>query len=122
MISTSSTRSAEKTYTADNFVHVSSYAGRIVQGKHQLVFRVDDKDSPDGEGKILVIRGARVDHAISCTDAAVGVTNDGEFNLDLVFAMRNNISQPILPMDFDSQCKRLTKFNSRQKQLERNET
>lgn len=81
---------------SNNLVGVSAYAGWVVEGEHELVFGVDDKDGSNGEWKILVITGSGINHAISSTDGSVRISNNGELDLDFIFAMSNDVLEPFV--------------------------
>lgn len=83
---------------ANDLVHVPSDAGGVVETQHQLVLGVDDEDRADGEGQILLVGRARVDHAVGGGDGAVLVANDGEFDVNLILAVSHDIVEPILYM------------------------
>jgi hypothetical protein len=63
---------------------------------HLLVLGVDDKDGANGKWEALLCRSTGIQHAKGLRDLAVGVTNNGEFNLDFVFAVRHDITEPIV--------------------------
>ena len=81
---------------AHNFVHVATHAGRIVQTQHEFVFRIDDKDRANREGQLLLTRGGRINHAVGRADGTVGITNNGKFHLDFVFAVSHHVLQPVI--------------------------
>ncbi len=81
---------------SNNLVCVSANAGRVVEGEHELVFGVDDKDGSNSEWEVLVITGSGINHAISGTDGSVRISNNGELDLDFVLAVSNDILEPFV--------------------------
>lgn len=81
--------------TTDNLVHVASHTGGVIQTQHEFIFGVDDKDGPNGEGQILLIGRARVQHAKGRTDTAIGVSDNGELDFNVVFAVSDHVREPV---------------------------
>jgi len=81
---------------AHNLVHGTAHAGRVVERQHEFVFGVDDKDGANREWQCLFIARCGVDHAVGCTDFAIGVADNGKFDLDLVLTVCHDILQPVL--------------------------
>ena len=57
---------------------------------------VHNEDRADGEGEVLLVGVARVDHAVGGGDGAVLVADDGEFDVDFVLAVGDDVVEPIL--------------------------
>lgn len=55
---------------AHDLVHVSTHAGRVVEGQLELLVWADDEDGTDGEGQTLHILHGRVQHAIPANTSA----------------------------------------------------
>jgi hypothetical protein len=64
-----------------NFVHIATHAGGVIERQHEFVFWVDDKYGANGEGETLLVGISGIEHAKGGADGAVGVANDGEFDL-----------------------------------------
>mmetsp|Transcript_3703 Transcript_3703/g.8167 ORF Transcript_3703/g.8167 Transcript_3703/m.8167 type:complete len:248 (+) Transcript_3703:232-975(+) len=95
---------------ADDFVHVPSHAGGIVEAEHEFVFGIDDEYRANGEGEVLVVGCARINHSVGGGDGTVLVADDGEFDVDFVFAVGYHVVEPIL-MRLDrihAQCRHKT--------------
>lgn len=68
-------------HTTHDFIHVTADASGVVQTEHQLVLGVDDENSTDGEGQILLVRVSRVNHSVFGANHPVLVTNDGKLHV-----------------------------------------
>lgn len=82
--------------TSNNLVRVSANAGRVVEGEHELIFGVDDKDGSNGEWEVLVIAGAGINHAVRGTDGSVRISNNRELDLDFVLTVSNDVLEPFV--------------------------
>jgi len=80
----------------DDLVHIPADASGVVEAEHELVLGVDDEDRPDGEGELLLVAAARVDHAVLDGDGAILVADDRELDLDLVLAVGDDVLDPLL--------------------------
>jgi hypothetical protein len=49
-----------KPYAADDFVHITSDTGGVVEGQHKLVFWVDDENARMVKGRSLLIEPASI--------------------------------------------------------------
>ena len=81
---------------SENLVHITTDAGGIVEGKHQLIFWIDDEDGTDGKGKVLFVGVSRIDHSVHGRDLAVGISNDRELHFNFILAMCHDVIEPIL--------------------------
>lgn len=86
----------ERLHTTDNLVHVATNTSGVVERQHELVLRVDDKDSADRQRQLLLVRIACVQHAKGRTDGSIGVANNWEFDFNLVLAVGHDIGQPVV--------------------------
>lgn len=93
-----------------DFIHVTTDACGIVETEHEFVFGVDDEYGADGEGQGLLVGCAWIDHAVGCGDGAVGIADDGEFDLDFVFAVSYYVVEPFLCVSEDSDCDEMFMF------------
>lgn len=78
-----------------NLVHVATDACRIVQTQHELVLRVDDEDSANGQRQILLILVSGIDHAVHFRNFPVRVSDNGKLDFDFVLAVRHDVVQPL---------------------------
>merc|ERR1719265_885578 len=82
--------------TAYNLVHIATNTGWVIEHQHQLVLWVDDEHRTDSQREGLLVTRSLVNHAICHRNGSILITNDGELNFDLVFAVRHHIPEPIM--------------------------
>jgi hypothetical protein len=59
-----------------------------------LVFWVDDENGTNGQGQAHP--KTSVDHTVGRADGAVGIRNNGKLDFNVVFAMSNDVAEPIV--------------------------
>ena len=76
-------RQLQRLHASDDLVHVATDAGGIVERQHELVFGVDDEHRPDGQGQILIVGRAGIEHAERGGNLAVVVADDRELRREI---------------------------------------
>lgn len=81
---------------SDDLIHVPAHAGGVIQAQHEFVLRIDNKDGADRQRKGLIARRAGINHPVCGADGPVAIADNGEFDLDFILAVSNDVTEPLL--------------------------